>query len=246
MKMKMMGVNLEKALERERRKDELNSPDQTLAAFKAVLEEDDQLDQDIYRRIFGDAPQVSSNFDFRTLDPTKVYSSAQIKKLCTRYRLRFLDTKHFKGDIPYEAIAKIKALQKAQNADLQGFKMIAPAPMFNLKNKDKDPLLMLPLGKDRYYLVHKWGQDLHPLRALMVLPFRNFKTLLASVALLAAMVVSLFPDSMLMGPLDKSSWNIRIIFFFYLFLAFSGLTALYGFSRMKNFNSELWNSKYID
>jgi len=244
--MNRIGVDLEKALERERRKDELNSPDETLAAFRQMIEVDDQLDQEILNRIFGEHKHLQDQINIDQLEPNRIYSAAQIKKLCTRYRLRFLDSKHFKGELPYEAISKIKALQKSQDIELSGFKMIAPAPMFNLKNKDKDPLLMLPLGGDRYYLIHKWGNDLHPLRALLVWPFRNFKSLLITVALFAALVVSLFPDSMVMGPLDQHSWNIRIIFFFYLFLAFSGLTALYGFSRMKNFNSELWNSKYLD
>ncbi len=244
--MNRIGVDLEKALKRERIKAELNSPDETLTAFKDLIAKDDQLDQDILGRLFGDQEEFQQNIDLKKLDPERIYKLQEIKKLCTRYRLRFLDTKHFKGELPYEALSKIKDLQRSQEQELYGFKMIAPAPMFNLQYKDKDPLLMLPLGQDRYYLVHKWGNDLHPLRALMVFPFRSFKTMLFSVALLAAFVVSLFPDSMIMGPLDEHGWNIRIIFFFYLFLAFSGLTALYGFSRMKNFNSELWNSRYMD
>lgn len=241
-----MGLNLEKALARERRRSQDQTAEETLAAFKALLRADDVQDETILQNIFGGGTRQSMALDLKKLDPERIYHVADIKQLCTRYRLRFLDASLFKGEIPYEAIAAIKQLQKDQNQELQGYKMIAPAPMFHLENKDKDPLLMLPLGNDRYYLVYRWGNDLHPLRALMVYPFRSFKTLLSSIALLAALVVSLFPDSMIMGPLDEHSWNIRIIFFFYLFLAFSGLTALYGFSRMKNFNSELWNSRYVD
>lgn len=244
--MNRIGVDLEKALQRQRRKDELNSTDETLQAFKEFLAQDDHLDQTILENLFSSSHGLQADLNLKNLDPERIYTEAQIRNLCTRFRLRFLDTQHFKGEIPYEAIYKIKSLQKDNQLELNGFKMIAPAPMFNLKNKDRDPLLMLPLGNGHYYLVHKWGNDLHPLRALMVFPFRSFKTLLLAVALLAAVVVSLFPDSMIMGPHDEHSWNLRIIFFFYLFLAFSGLTALYGFSRMKNFNSELWNSKYID
>jgi len=241
-----MGLDLERALEKERSRSLKQSQDQVLEAFKKLLRADDKLDQKILQSIFSQESSSHRNIDFSKLDPQRIYRIEDIKTLCTRYRLRFLDASLFKGEIPYEAIQALKTLQKEQNQELKGFKLIAPAPMFNLENKDKDPLLMLPLGADRFYLVHKWGNDLSPLRALMVFPFRSFQTLLLSVAFLAAFVVSLFPDSMVMGPLDEHSWNIRIIFFFYLFLAFSGLTALYGFSRMKNFNSELWNSRYID
>ena len=33
--------------------------------------------------------------------------------------------------------------------------------LFRLKNTD-DPLLFVPLGNSYFYLVHKWGNDLHP------------------------------------------------------------------------------------
>ena len=118
--------------------------------------------------------------------------------------------------------------------------------MFNLKNKDKDPLLFLPLGDQHYYLVHKWGGDLHPLRKLIVWPFRNFKTLLTCVAGLALFIVACIPSSVMMSPYDSSSLGLRVICFFYLFIAFSGLTVLYGFSRVKDFNSRLWDSRYMD
>jgi hypothetical protein len=38
----------------------------------------------------------------------------------------------------------------------------------------------------------------------------------------------------------------RIIFFFYLLFASSAMSALYGFSRAKNFSENLWISRYDD
>lgn len=239
------GVNLEEELKTEKRKSEKGNADDVLQAFRKLLQADDQLDESILSNIFGGGSRVAT-LDWQSLDPDHIFHIDQIKKLCTDYRLRFLDGRYFKGEIPHEAIAKVKRLQKVQGDEIKGFKILAPAPMFNLQYRDKDPLLFIPLGKDRYYLVHKWGQDLHPLRKLMVLPFRNFKTLLACVAGFALTVVMAIPDSVIMGPYDSSSAALRVIFFFYLFIAFSGLTVLYGFSRVKNFNSALWNSKYLD
>jgi hypothetical protein len=242
----MSGVDLEKALIREKKKEEDKCPDLVLEAFKGLLAADDKRDDKILETIFHGGTEISNQLNLKDLDPVNIFTTAQIKKLCTQYRLRFLDTKYFKGEVPYEAISKIKSLQRDHKVELSGYKIIAPAPMFNLQNKDRDPLLMLPLGNDRFYLVHKWGNDLHPLRALMVYPFRSFKTLLFCVAGLAAFIVALIPDSVMMGPYDSHSFGLRVIVFFYLFVAFSGLTALYGFSRIKNFNSELWNSRYLD
>ncbi len=239
------GVNLEEELRAGRNKAGRIGEDEALKAFQKMIEREDALDDRILANIFGGGEEVST-LNWTHLDPDGIFHIGQIKKLCTDYRLRFLDGRYFKGEIPYEAVAKIKRLQRKADQEITGYKILAPAPMFNLKNKDKDPLLFIPIGKDHFYLVHKWGHDLHPLRKLAVMPFRNFKSLLATVAGFALLIVMSIPDSVYMGPYDKSAGALRVIFFFYLFIAFSGLTALYGFSRMKNFNSELWNSRYMD
>ncbi len=239
------GVNLEKELQRERSHQYRKTEDRILEVFRNMLKEDDERDEQVLDNIFGSGNR-SSELNIDLIDPDRIYHTTHIRKLCTQFRLRFLDAKHFKAEIPREAIAEIKRLQKKSGEELKGFKVLAPAPMFNLRYKDKDPLLFLSLGNDRYYLIHKWGKDMNPFRKLLVFPFRNFKSLLASVAGLAFLIVMSIPDSVMMGPYDNSSAALRVIFFFYLFIAFSGLTALYGFSRVKNFNSTLWDSKYID
>jgi Ni,Fe-hydrogenase III component G len=241
----MNGIDLEKALKETKKKDLAKNPDQVLEAFQKILSEDDAKDDQVLANIFSSQGQISK-LKATQLEADRIYTLAQIKELCTNYRLRFLSTQYFKGTIPHEAVSKIKTLQRSEKKEIKDFKIIAPASLFHLEYKDKDPLLFIPLGNQRYYLVHKWGNDLHPLRKIMVYPFRNFKALLSSVAMLAALIVCCVPSSVMMGPYDKSSFAIRVIFFFYLFIAFSGFTALYGFSRMKNFNSELWNSRYKD
>ena len=239
----MKGLNLEWALRREKRRAEKKNPDQVLEAFKRMLREDDWQDEKILNSIFGSNSGVE-DLNTGSLDPERIYHIDQIRKLCTDYRLRFLDAKCFKGEIPYEAISRIKKLQKDQQCEIHNYKIMAPAPMFHLEEKDRDPLLFVPLSATHYYLVHQWGKDLNPFRKMMVFPFRNFQSLLATVAFLALAIVMSIPSSIMMGPYDSTSLGIRVIFFFYLFIAFSGLTALYGFSRMKNFNANLWNSKY--
>lgn len=243
--MKWNGVNLEEALYLEKHKNSGEEEERVLQVIKQILAEDDVCDERIIARIFGSQSQIKK-LNWKNLDAERVFDVAQIKTLCTRFRLRFLDSHHFKGEIPREALAKIKALQRKENVELDGYKIMAPAPMFNLEKKDSDPLLFIPLGNNKYYLIHKWGNDLSPFRKWVVWPFRSFKSLITTVALFTLTIVMAIPDSVYIGPYDKSSGAIRVIFFFYLFIAFSGLTVLYGFSRLKNFNSALWNSKYMD
>ena len=238
-----MGLNLEKALYREKDKDTRDNHFDVLEEVKSILAKDDLMDQNIHEKIRSDHKEYSK-LNVSELDPDRVFHLKHIRTLCTNYRLRFLDAKHFKAEIPYEAISRIKELERSSSERVSNFKILAPASLFELKEKDRDPLLFIALSPEHYYLVHKWGNDLHPLRGLLMYPFRNFQSLITSVALLAFLIAIAVPNSVVMGPYDETSIGIRAIFFIFLFLAFSGLTVLYGFSRMKNFNANLWNSQY--
>ena len=103
--------------------------------------------------------QSSNNFDFDQLETQRIFHLNQIRKVCIDYRLRFLDLKYFKGNIPKEGINKITQLEKEHQTSLEGFKIMAPSVLFRLKKTD-DPLLFVPLGNNYFYLVHKWGNDL--------------------------------------------------------------------------------------
>ena len=53
-----------------------------------------------------------NNFDFDRLETHRIFHLNQIKKVCIDYRLRFLDLKYFKGNIPNEGVEKIIQLEK--------------------------------------------------------------------------------------------------------------------------------------
>ena len=240
-----MGVNLEQKLREQREKLRADDAKHLLAIYQRLLAQIDKEDEKIWADIFGSEGQAN-NLDLKKLDANRIFGVDEIQKICVDYRLRFLDAKYFKGDIPYEAIAEVKRIQKNQVEDITGFKLIAPAGMFHLKEKDKDPLLFINLGNGLYYLVHKWGNDLNRWRKMMVYPFRSFESLFFTIIGFAFFMAAAVPSEIIMGPKDTTSMHLRVIFFLYLFFAFSGLTALYGFSRMKNFSVALWKSRYFD
>jgi hypothetical protein len=80
-------------------------------------------------------PQSSNNFDFDQLESHKIFHLDQIKQVCINYRLRFLDLKYFKGNIPKEGIEKITQLEKEHQTSLEGFKIMAPSVLFRLKKQ---------------------------------------------------------------------------------------------------------------
>ncbi len=183
---------------------------------------------------------ASNNFNFDLLKTRNIYHINQIKQICIDYRLRFLDSGYFKGTIPESAIDKIKKLEAAHNIQIKGFKIMAPSKLFKLEDKD-DPLLFAPLGNGYFYLVHKWGNDLHPLRRVLVWPFKSIINLILLVLLISYLTTMLIPNELFSK--NDSSAEFWIIFFF-MFKCIASVVIFYGFALGKNFNPAIWNNKY--
>jgi len=198
--------------------------------------------QTIEKKLSSTNTIAANSFNFDLLETNKIYHIDQIKKICIDYRLRFLDTKYFKGKIPQEAFSKIKQLEKEHEIELKGFKIIAPSKLFKLEDKD-DPLLFAPIGNGYFYLIHKWGNDLHPLRKLLVLPFKNIVNLAILVFFISCLCTALIPD----GLFSKAgTGSEKMIIFFFMFKCVASIVIFYGFALGKNFNPAIWNSKYFN
>ena len=181
-----------------------------------------------------------NKFNFDLLKLENIYNIKEIKKVCINYRLRFLDVKYFKGDIPVEAIKKIDRLKKDHSTELKGFKIMAPSKLFKLVRKD-DPLLFAPLGNGYYYLVYKWGNDLKPLRKILMWPLKNIKNLFITIFILTLMLTLITPQNLFTkNPSSSTFWllyffNLKAVMFIFFF---------YAISMGKNFSKFIWNSRY--
>ncbi len=196
----------------------------------------------IVRNLDSSSESVVNILDFDQLDTHKIYHIDQIKKICIDYRLRFLDSKYFKGKLPKSAIFAIKDLEKKHQTELKGFKIIAPSKLFKLENAD-DPLLFAPMGNDYFYLVHKWGNDLHPLRKIMMWSFKSFENLLFLTFLVSLLFTFMVPDGLFT---KESNTSTFIMVFFFMFKSVAAVVLFYGFALGKNFNPAIWNSKYFN
>lgn len=184
--------------------------------------------------------KIQNNFDFDQLETHRIYHEDEIRDVCIQYRLRFLDLKYYKSDLPESAHQAIAKIEKDHDTVLADFKLMAPSVLFRLKRQD-DPLLFVPLGNKYYYLVHKWGNDLHPLRKLMMWPFRNIWNLLLTVAAVSWVATEITPmDLFTKTPDPTSYWML----FFFMFKAIASVVLFYGFALGKNFNPAIWNNKY--
>ncbi|MEQ8907858.1 MAG: hypothetical protein RIC95_01585 [Vicingaceae bacterium] len=224
-------VDLEKELQKQKKQ---AASKNLLSEVNELLEQAQNQDQRVLDHL------QAEGFDFilheQRLDDNHIYSHEQIRKLCIKYRLRFLDSSVFKGEIPYEAIAKIKQLEKELEQPLKNFKVVAPKELFKLEDKDSDPLLFLELANGRYYLIHKWGGELNRFRSLLAFPLRDFMSMfwfLLGVAVLFAWLV------------PTPSWHVMLFLIVHSFIAVCGLACMLVMGMRENFSSTEWDSKYF-
>ncbi|MER3319071.1 MAG: hypothetical protein RIB79_12335 [Allomuricauda sp.] len=238
--MVLKGTNIEHKLQKIRNK--RSDSKQILAEVQQILREDFLKEVKIADQLGSKNNALNNNFDFDLLETDKIFHIDQIKEICIEYRLRFLNSSYFKGKIPQEAISKIKHLETAHNTELKGFKIMAPSKLFKLEDKD-DPLLFAPIGNDYYYLIHKWGNDLHPLRKLFAWPFKNIANLAMVVLLISYLVTLMVPE----GLFSKKSTTAEFwIIYFFMFKCIASIVIFYGFALGKNFNPAIWKSKYFN
>ncbi|NBT89049.1 MAG: hypothetical protein EBT51_12245 [Flavobacteriaceae bacterium] len=231
-------TNVEDRLKKHRSR-EISESD-LLAEIKNIFDQGDRKDASIISQLQSSSGRDHNALDLDLLDTDRIFHVNHIKAICIDYRLRFLDSKLFKGSVPYEAAIKIKELEKEHKTVIEGFKIMAPSKLFKLENAD-DPLLFAPIGNGYYYLIHKWGNDLSPYRKLAVLPFKSFENLMILTALVSFFASFLVPKGLL--SIETSGVQFLLTFLF-MFKSVAAVVLYYSFAAGKNFNSVIWDSKY--
>lgn len=221
-------------------------------ALKFVYDVFDVLNEEVYSEYNIRARVGNSNcsntlpqMKIKSLDEERLFSIDEIRKICIKYRLRFLDSALFKGELPHEAVAKIKELEKVHGCVLQNFKIVAPSEMFRLEDCDKDPLLFVQLDNGIYYLVHHWGADLSWHRKLLVFPFRSFLTLTLSIFSVSVLLSLLIPTSFIEGTVMGDEGFARMTFFLWAFVSIVASVSYIGLAFFKNVSSRQWNSPFF-
>lgn len=219
-----------------------DTSNQILREVQAIFDEDSLCRRRIEANIKGGETKLINSFNFDALESENIYHLSSIKKICIDYRLRFLDTKFFKGEIPQQTISKIKRLEQEHQIEIKGFKVLAPSKLFKLEDKD-DPLLFAPIGNNYFYLIDKWGNDLHPMRKWMMWPFKSIVNLTVLLLVISYIITFLVPA----GLFSKTNSTAEFwIIYFFMFKCIASITIFYGFALGKNFNPSIWNSKYFN
>lgn len=187
----------------------------------------------------------------------RVFHISQIESIAKKYHLKFLDSFRYEGSIDKDLPAKIDAFEINHNIKLQsdyefnyfGHKhpkdsnnsyILAPARSFKLEERPKDPLLFYKINEEYYYLIHKWGNDLNPLRRLLPFLSTDLFNILSFplIGLLVGLVVCFIFNANLVG-----YWSTCIIITVVGFFAW-GIIQLESNFRWVRKND--WRSHYRD
>ena len=232
----MKKVNLFEELLIERNK-ELSS-DELKSIVKNIWSNHDSKKDQVRLSLDKKNNDKYNQLKFDKMESKNIFHKDTIKKICVRYRLRFLDSNLFKGEYPKNITRIITDLESKHDTSLSNFKIMAPSKLFKIKSPD-DPILFVPIGNDYFYLVHKWGKEFNKLRKLMVLPFKNIDNLT-----IFSILVSVF--FALAGKLVMPSLTSSEVFILFLFLVkgFIFIFFYMFFLTRRNFSESNWNSKY--
>lgn len=238
--MRLKGLDLRQRLEEYR--DQQIAQEDLLEQVRTVLQVEQEKEARILERLQEGSSGVGNSLNTDLLDYSRIFHTSHIKAICIRYRLRFLDTKYFKADLPEQALLEIKKLEKLHETTLRGFRIIAPSKHFKLENAD-DPILLAPLGNGYYYLIHKWGNELHPLRKLLMWPLRNAENLVMFTFLFSFVLTFVIRELFFFRYQATSEF---IMLYMFTFKAMAGFIIFYGIALGKNFSAAIWRSKYYN
>jgi len=234
-------INLRTELIRERQAQE-----DLLIEARRLLQEFDSKEADMRIRLQGSPTGSSSLISPVEEDMHRIFHLNEIKNLCVRFRLRFLNTMYFKSEYPFEALSEIRDFERRYKTKIKEFYIAAPDHSFDLENINKDPLLFASLGEDKYFLLHQWGNDLAWYKKLTLWPLRSFKNCFISLWIAALLFSFIIPSSIIQVTSFEGEMYLRLWLTVHVFIAFFGFTVWAGLTFDKTVSNKNWNSKYYN
>ena len=173
---------------------------------------------------------------------SRIFSISEIRNVCIKNRLRFLDSYYYKSPLPYDVYLKCSAFEI--ELDIQGnFKILTEASNFKAGFPGTQHLIFADLGNGEYYFIAKWGNEYSKFRKFMVLPFRNPEVHLLSIFALSMLLTAITPTRFLTtDPSIAYLSMIRFAFYFWCVIFLAAFSTYYVIGIRKNLNSGEWDS----
>ena len=180
------------------------------------------------------------------LDSKRVFSVNEIRKVSIDYHLRFLDSKNYVAEIPYNVHLKCSAFELRTGVPVN-FKILTEATNFRRKYPNSQHLIFADLGNNEFYFIMKWGNPFTNIRKITAYPFKSLETVMVSVLLFALFIAVLTPSSFILthGKVDVYFSLVRAAFYFYCVIFLSAIFTYYIVALRKNLNVTEWDSDYF-
>ncbi len=190
-------------------------------------------------RQYADTNELITEED---VNPDLLFTLKEIKIIATNYRLKFLESKYYKPEIPYDTIKAIKQFNTEFKKELKEFRILSVAEAFGEKTPEKSAALFVKTNHNNYYLLHQWGNALTKNRELGYWPLRRFENLALTVMAFTLLVTLSLPTALITLDTKATYWcGYRAGTFFHLLIFFSGFTTYFTITFAKNFSSANWN-----
>jgi len=235
----MYNKSLQQALEAERKKPSqqdalLQEAERIL--FKSRLSEKNILDNlKLYNKSF-------EFLDDDEIEKERTFTTAQIKNLCKKLRLKFLPSQNYPGEIPYEVVLKIKQLNAEHRKDIRHFKILSTASFFKNEHAGEQAMLFAQTIYGNYYLVHTWGHSLSKWRSVKFFPLRNFESLFIYLLIFSLAEALLMPTHLITTDERAGYFSLyRTACIFHLLIFNAGFTVFGLFSFHFTFSESSWD-----
>lgn len=176
------------------------------------------------------------------LDTNRIFSIKDIKSVCIDFRLRFLDKKFYRAELPYDAHIKLTAFE-IEIGELVSFKILTEAQNFKSTYPYTQQLLFADLGNGEFYFIHKWGNEFNDFRKYTVMPYKNIEFLFVIILVISSVLTIITPTNFITTKPNMDYFSmIRLAFFFWCVVALSALFTYYIVAIRKGMNSSEWDS----
>lgn len=176
------------------------------------------------------------------IDAIRIFSREEIRQIAVNWRLKFLTSKLYRPEIPYEAVLMIKDLNREFGKELSSFFILSVPEAFREKVCEEEALLFSETSAGNYYLIHRWGKALAPRRRWLYWPMRCFENLFITVLFVTLCMVLSLPTWLITLDHKAEYWSgYRAAAFFHLLIFNMGVTTYFTFAFAKNFSATIWD-----
>jgi hypothetical protein len=173
-----------------------------------------------------------------------VWGLNKIRQYCIDNRLLFRSLNSFSGRIPFGVLQEIKLLEKSLGKEIGPFWIVAPSKAFIEDMPGCSHELFAQTGRLTFIRIGAWGKPLMRSRSWLFIFLRNSYWLLASMALLSFITVSIFSEAIFpqMGDAFAKMIAIKLSMQLWLFMLCLSLYTWVIFRVFGKTSDKLWKS----